>query len=738
MSKLAFTTGVLNEEGTVIGSSSKRYNVGMKGDFTISDKFRAKTSLKYGYQETYQPLGPGYFGLSQMYTNVPYLSNTTGTNLPSSNGLYGAFPDADATSTSTNYIAQALEQSNNNGRNTFQGSLGLEYDILKGLVAKTNLGFTTRNYAGSSFLPKYKRSVINNDQRDKAIYNVSQNTSKEWLAEAFLEYTKTFNKHKFSVLTGYTAQKEAASIVSARGLGFLTNNIRDLSQAQTVDSNQGYSSTQTLVGALARLNYNYDSKYYITGTWRNDGIGNRFVIENSRANFFSAAGGWNIDEEAFMDGSVFNVLKLRASWGQTGNALGVSPFQYLANYSNGTSGTDDSGYILGDAPYLSSGLTPDNTQNKSLTWEKQVQTNVGFEGELFNNSLYFTVDYFVKKSSDFLFNKVTPAQSGFSTGAVNAGQISNKGLELLVGYRKTKGEFTWDASVNLTTIKNNIDKLADENTKFVLLEENFIPTWATNWKDVTRSYVGGNVGTFYGYKADGIFQTQGEIDALNANAPGGAYQNPKTSPGDRKFKDLNGDGRITDADRTVIGSPIPKVFGNFNFNAKYKSFDLGIDIYGTFGNDILNYSRVEQETAGGFNLGQTYTNVSKDYYNNRWTVANPSNEYARAIVDDVDTKNNRVSDHFVEDGSYVRLRNVKFGYTFPSSMIKTIGMTNLNVFVSAQNLLTITKYSGIDPEVGQLGSNIDGKTLDTVQATGIDIGAYPVSKSLTVGVNLQF
>ncbi|MDI1304266.1 MAG: SusC/RagA family TonB-linked outer membrane protein, partial [bacterium] len=497
-------------------------------------------------------------------------------------------------------------------------------------------------------------------------------------------------------------------------------------------------STQTLVGALARLNYNYDSKYYITGTWRNDGIGNRFVIENSRANFFSAAGGWNIDEEAFMDGSVFNVLKLRASWGQTGNALGVSPFQYLANYSNGTSGTDDSGYILGDSPYLSSGLTPDNTQNKSLTWEKQVQTNVGFEGELFNNSLYFTVDYFVKKSSDFLFNKVTPAQSGFSTGAVNAGQISNKGLELLVGYRKTKGEFTWDASVNLTTIKNNIDKLADENTKFVLLEENFIPTWATNWKDVTRSYVGGNVGTFYGYKADGIFQTQGEIDALNANAPGGAYQNPKTSPGDRKFKDLNGDGRITDADRTVIGSPIPKVFGNFNFNAKYKSFDLGIDIYGTFGNDILNYSRVEQETAGGFNLGQTYTNVSKDYYNNRWTVANPSNEYARAIVDDVDTKNNRVSDHFVEDGSYVRLRNVKFGYTFPSSMIKTIGMTNLNVFVSAQNLLTITKYSGIDPEVGQLGSNIDGKTLDTVQATGIDIGAYPVSKSLTVGVNLQF
>jgi TonB-linked SusC/RagA family outer membrane protein len=738
MTKLAFTTGMLDEEGTVIGSSSKRYNVGLKGDFTISDKFRAKTSLKYGYQETYQPLGAGFLGLAKMFTNLPYLSNSTGTNLPASNGLYGAFPDADAAGTSLNYIAQTLEQSNDNGRNTIQGSLGLEYDILKGLVAKTNLGFTTRNYAGSTFLPKYFRSVINNDLRDKAIYNVSQNTSKEWLAEAFLEYSKIVNKHKFAVLTGYTAQKEAASIVSARGLGFLTNDIRDLSQAQTVDSNQGYSSTQTLVGALGRLNYNYDSKYYITGTWRNDGIGNRFIVENSRANFFSVAGGWNIDEEAFMEGSVFNVLKLRASWGQTGNALGVSPFQYLTNYSNGTSGTDDSGYVLGDSPYLSSGLTPDNTQNTKLTWEKQVQTNVGIEGELFNSSLYFTVDYFVKKSSDFLFNKVTPAQSGFSTGAVNAGQISNKGLEVLVGYRKTKGEFTWDASINLTTIKNNIDKLADANTTFVLLEENFMPTWATNWKDITRSYVGGNVGTFYGYKADGIFQTQGEIDALNATAPGGAYQNPKTSPGDRKFKDLNGDGRITDEDRTVIGTPIPKVFGNFNFNAKYKSFDLGIDIYGSFGNDILNYARVEQETAGGFNVGQTYTNVSKDYYNNRWTTANPSNEYARAIVDDVDTKNNRVSDHFVEDGSYIRLRNVKFGYTFPSSIIKTIGLTNLNIFVSAQNLLTITKYSGIDPEVGQLGSNIDGKTLDTVQATGIDVGAYPVSRSLTMGVNLQF
>jgi TonB-linked SusC/RagA family outer membrane protein len=739
--KLAFTAGILDEEGTVIGSSNKRYNTALKGDFTISEKFRAKASLKYGYQETYQTLAPGYFGLAQLYTNLPHLTNAsatnyTGTSLANSNGLYGAFSEGNEASTSTNIIGQALEQSNDNGRHTIQGGLGLEYDLLKGLILKTNLGFTTRSYASSNFLPTYFRTAKSNDQRAKAQYTLAQNTSKEWLAEAFLDYTKTIGKHKFNAMTGYTAQKEAFTTISTVGLGFLSNDLRDMSQAQSYSDHRGFATTQTLVGAMGRINYNFDSKYYITGTWRNDGIGNRFAIENARENFYSVAGGWNIDEEAFMDGSIFNTLKLRASWGQTGNAL-INTFQYIANYSNGTSGTDNSGYIFGDLSTPAQGLTPDNLANPKLSWEKQVQTNIGIEGELLNNHIFFTIDYFKKVSSDFLFNKVIPAQNGFTTATVNAGQVSNKGLEILVGYRKTKGDFTWDASVNFTTINNNIDRLADNN-KYVLLEENFMPTWATNWKDITRSYVGGNVGTFYGYKADGIFQSQAEIDALNAASPEGVYQHSKTSPGDRKFKDINGDGVINDKDQAVIGSPIPNIYGNLNFNAKYKSFDLGIDVYGSFGNEILNFARVQQESAGGFNLGNTYTNVSEDYYNNRWTSTNASNEYARAIINDVDTKNNRVSDHFVEDGSYVRLRNVKFGYTLPSEFIQKIGMTNCNIYISAQNLITITKYSGLDPEIGQLSSNINGGGLNTVQATGIDIGAYPISKSLTFGVNLQF
>ncbi|TRX42396.1 SusC/RagA family TonB-linked outer membrane protein [Flavobacterium restrictum] len=740
--KLAFTAGMLNEEGTVVGSSAKKYTTGLKGDFVITSKLRAKANLKYGYQEAYQTLAPGFNGIAKLYTNLPFLtdataSNYSGTSLAQSNGLYGAFEDSNEASTSVNVIGQALRQSNDNARNTIQGGLGLDYDLLKGLTLKTNLGFTTRNYAGSNFSPTYFLSAKSNDQTTKAQYSLSQNTSKEWLAEAFLNYTKSFGKHKIEALTGYTASKSAYTAMSTTGLGFLSNDLRDMSQAQKITDTRGFASTETLVGALGRLNYNYDSKYYVTATWRNDGIGNRFLIDKSRENFYSVAGGWNIDEESFMDGSIFDVLKLRASWGQTGNAYGVSSFQYLANYSNGTSGTDDSGYIFGTNPTASQGLSPNNLANPNLTWEKQVQTNVGLEGELFNNYLFFTVDYFKKTSSDFLFNKVIPAQSGFTTQAVNAGQVTNKGLEVLVGYRQTKGELTWDASVNFTTIDNNIDKLAGD-AEYTLLEESFMPTWATNWTDITRSYVGGNVGTFYGYKSDGIFQTKAEVDALNAKAPGGAYQNAKTTAGDRKFQDLNGDGVITDADRTVIGSPIPKVYGNFNFNAKYKAFDLGIDIYGSFGNDILNYARVEQETAGGFNLGNAYTNVSKDYYNNHWTTTNPSNEYARALVNDVDTKNNRVSDHFVEDGSYVRLRNVKFGYTLPSDLIKKIGMTNCNLYMSFQNLLTITKYSGIDPEIGQIGSNINGGSVNTVQATGIDAGAYPVSKAVTFGVNLQF
>lgn len=316
---------------------------------------------------------------------------------------------------------------------------------------------------------------------------------------------------------------------------------------------------------------------------------------------------------------------------------------------------------------------------------------------------------------------------------MNGGNIVNQGLELLVGYRQNEGDFHWDVSANFTKVNNEIRELVGNNP-YVIFPSTFAPGFVDNWQGITRSYEGGNVGTFYGYRADGIFQTQAEIDVLNAAAPGGVYQYADTAPGDRKFRDLNGDGTVTPDDREVIGSPVPDFYGGVNFSASYKNFDLGIDIYGTYGNDILNFTRVELETAGGYGLDNAYSNIGTDYFNNRWTTTNPSNEYARAVVADVN-KNNRASDHYVEDGSFLRLRNLKFGYSVPASSVERMGVTNLKFYVSAQNLITLTSYSGWDPEIGEV-SDIDGNS--GVQTRGIDFGSYPVTKIFTLGMNLQF
>jgi len=528
----------------------------------------------------------------------------------------------------------------------------------------------------------------------------------------------------------------------------LNNTVRDISQADNISSAQGYSSTSTLASTFGRLNYSFDSKYYLTATIRRDGVGDRFGENELWGVFPAFAAGWNIDEESFMDTSVFDILKLRGSYGETGSFIGIDPFSFNVTYGNG-SGFNNAGYLFGASGGQegtpAQGLYAERLPNPDLKWETQKQTNIGLEGELLARRLYFSADWFKKESSDFLFNETIPTQTGYTSRAVNAGSVVNKGLEVLVGYRDFEGDFQWDISANVTFIDNEITSLTSE-LDYTVFPAEFVPNFVTNWLGFTRSYVGGEVGSFYAYRADGIFQSQAEIDALNSDAlAAGAdwYQVEETSPGDRKFRDLDGDGTITSDDREIIGSPIPDFYGGLNITLSYKNFDLGIDLYGTYGNEIMNFTRVELETLGGFGLPNTYTNVSREYYNNRWTPENPSNTYARALIDesqDVNIQNNRVSDHFMEDGSFLKLRNLRLAYNLPSSVVGSLGMTGAKIYVSGQNLLTWTKYSGWDPEIGQNADipQADGSTRSSAQTRGVDFGAYPVTSSYTLGVNLKF
>ncbi|WP_373518173.1 SusC/RagA family TonB-linked outer membrane protein [Pricia sp.] len=729
--RAAFTAGLLDEDGVVLASSYKRYNVGLNLDADLSDKLRLKTDLKYAYSEKFQNLGAGYFNLLKVFANVPYLDDRTGTNLPyDGNGNFGAFTDSELIAPSSNSLAGALRPDNDNGTNVVLGNFSLEYDFLPNLTAKGNFGFKSQNYAGWSFSPTYNNG--GRDNNPNASYNITQNTANEYIAEGIVQYNKEFDKHKVDVLAGLSAQRNKYKNIRVNSQGFLNNDIRDLSQAATITDQSGTWGTSTLASTFARLNYSYDSRYYLTATVRRDGNGDHFGANNLYGIFPSFALSWNVDEEAFMEDSFFDVLKLRGSWGETGSFLGIPAFQFLANYDNGDS-SNDAGYVLGGSPVQ--GLQPVSLSNPNLKWERQIQTNIGLEAEFLNNRLYLTADWFNKEASDFLFQQAIPSQTGFTTQSVNGGNVTNKGFEILVGYRKFDGDFTWDVSANFTAIKNNITELVGVND-YVVFNSEFAPGFVDNWQGVTRSYVGNNVGTFYGYRADGIFQTQAEIDALNAAAPAdiGVYQSASTAPGDRKFKDLNNDGFITGEDREVIGSPFPDFYGGMNLNAAYKGFDLQMDIYGTYGNEILNFSRVELETFGGYGLDNAYSNISTAYYNNHWTPSNPSNTYSRAVIADVN-KNNRVSDHYVEDGSFLRLRNVRLGYSLPNNLIENLGMASAKIYISGQNLVTLTGYSGWDPEIGQVSDN-NGNS--GVQTRGIDTGAYPITRSFTLGVNLQF
>lgn len=753
--RVAFNAGMIQEEGTIVGSSYDRYTMGLNAQFDLSEKFRVKADVKYAYTESVVQLNQGYYNIVKLVGNIPHLASpgaanlnggTNSINVPyDGNGNFGAYPDVNTNAFrgNTNVIGNALRNESNNGSNNILANVSLEYDLLPSLTAKINVGGNINVFSGNNFNPSYYSSFNNVDLNETGDYDVQNNTNNELLAEGILQYTKEIGDHKIDLLGGISSQRNYFKRIRSRASGFLNDAIRDISQGADVTNAEGRTARTTLASTFARLNYNFNSKYYVTATIRRDGVGDRFGENELWGTFPSFAAGWNIDEEDFMSDSMFDVLKLRGSWGETGSFNGIDPFRFDVIYvsSNNGDALDPADYDFGgvSAP----GLFPQSLPNPDLRWETQVQTNIGLEAELLERRLYITADWFKKESSDFLFDETIPVQNGFTSRAVNSGSVINEGFEFLVGYRKFDGDFTWDISANVTLLDNEISELTSSQP-FYTVPTAFVPTFAGGyaWGGLTRSEVGGQVGSFYGFRADGIFQTQAEIDALNAavvaNPDNDAeyYQREDTSPGDRKFKDLNGDGSIDEEnDREVIGSPIPDFYGGLNLNFSYKNFDLGIDLYGSYGSEIMNFVRVELETSSTYGTADAYSNIGRDYYNGRWTGPGTSNTYARAIGNDGLVGNGRASDYFMEDGSFLRLRNLRIAYNLPSSLTEVIGMSSAKIYVSSQNLITWTKYTGWDPEVGQ---NADINGVNNLSSRGVDSGQYPISTSFTFGVNLQF
>ena len=738
----AFSLGLVDQKGIVLGSDYKRYNASLNADYQATKWLKASVSLKYTRSNSKIALGTGGqdagVGVGTLTKLIPTMTGNPDTDqVKDALGNYGYFTkDNTAVNYLDNPVALIETQDQKNINNFLLASGYLEATIVEGLKVKSTFGVNLSDYSGYYFTPSHNRFL----SEALAFYSQSANNTSEYLWENTLAYKKAFGVHVIDFVGGFSFQENVFRRVGGEGNGLISNRLRNLASVQTITDIYGDQLNKSLASQFGRISYTLLDRYLFTATVRRDGS-SIFGGNKQYGVFPSAAIGWRVINEPFFENvNGITDLKLRASYGEVGNQFGIPAFEYMAQYGTGGSqlSMENVGYPFNKV--YQEGLVLESLPNPDLKWETSVQTDIGLDAAFLNNQITLTADYYIKESRDFLLEIPVPAQTGFAVASRNVGSIRNSGFEVELGFRESEGDFQYGISANITTVNNEILDLSGLEAIGNIGGLGFPNVGGNTWVDFSRSEVGGEVGAFYGYRNAGIFQNQQEIDALNAiaaeeNGPDTYYQLSSTAPGDRKFKDLNGDGRVTTEDQEVIGSPIPDFYGGLNFDASYKNFDFSMFWYATVGNDIFNYTNRVLQSFGATQGGIGLQNISEEYYLNRWTESNRSTEYARITRADLNG-NTRPSDVFVEDGSYLRLRNIQIGYTLPSAILENLNIERVRVYVNAQNLLTFTKYSGLDPEIGQIADPDTGER--NVTMTGVDVGTYPSSKFFGVGLNVTF
>ena len=587
-------------------------------------------------------------------------------------------------------------------------------------------------------------------------FDLSQSHGTTYGIETYLTWKWNNDIHDITLMAGNSVSKYFGSWVNAGAKEFPDPSLRDTrltTNADTKYGNGAYNADSRMISYYGRAVYNLLDRYILTATIRRDGSSN-FTSSNKWGTFPSAAFAWRISEEPFMKSADWlSNLKLRFGWGQTGNAgnlasqavAGISTWALKYNtYPQGGSmgfGSNDTvntGY---------KGLLVDT----NLKWETNEQLNFGLDFGLLNGDLNFSLDYFIRTTKDLLINRQIRTSTGFSSIYTNFGEIENKGFEFNITYNKRLNkDWSINASLNGSTLKNKVKNMG-------------YPQKATNdsssgdgsnvgavgapagfyWGEHSISMEGEAVGSFYGYVTDGIFQSQAEIDALNKSAYEAAlaavggdpfkvsddqhyYQKQATAPGDFKYKDLNGDGRITDADRTILGNGIPKFNFGLNLGATYKNWDFSMYLYGVLGQKILSYSAMRMSTMFSSD-DQTVPNILQDSYDKVWRAGNEANATLPRLLIIDNNYNMRVSDAWVKNGDFLRISNLQIGYTLPKTFLTHLGIQNARVYAAVQNLLTISGYNKYgDPECGQ----------GSVLFTGLDTGRYPMPRTFMFGLNV--
>ena len=730
--------GYYDQKGIVLGSYFKRLTLGLNLDYQPTKWLKSSSSAKYSYQNANNPFGTGSLGNIAQLPPTLDGGNKVTSQISDGNGNYGFFNPIYTYVAKYNNPIYSINTNQYVGINQFfLANTSLEATLIDGLKIKTNAGATITSSNGSYFSPEDDRLVNQYGAQagatQNANYSQSLNSSFDWLWENTLSYDKTFGKHTINFVGGVSQQLTTYNGFS--GSGVPPNSvIKDISQVTNLKLGSSAQNIDAYASQFARLGYNYAGKYYLTATVRRDGS-SKFAEGHQYGVFPSGGLSWKAKEESFLkDVEWLSNLKLRGSYGKVGNAIPIPRFQFQSLYSTGSAATNSGnlGYPFGKI--YQAGIAATIPDNPNLHWETDYQTDLGADLAFLHGDLTVTIDWFNRKSQDFLLFVKTPPQTGYQYQAQNVGSMNNKGLEFSVNYSHTvNSDFRFGAGLTVSVIKNKLTSLTSGATSIT----NFggLGLNGQGWGTFTQTNIGQPVGEFYGYKSIGILQSQAQIDALNANAKAksnGVYQfyyQAATAPGDRYFADTNGDGVVTASDQVSLGSPQPKFFGGFNLDGNYKNWDVNLYFYGVYGNKILNYVEDNLETFQnrGF-VG--IENISQEYYKNAWTPTNPSNTYSRIYYNDNSILNSVPSSQWIENGSFLKLKTLTIGYNISGDLLKKLLISKLRIYASTQNLFTITSYKGLDPEIGVQGGN--------ATQTGIDNGTYPSSKYYTVGLNVTF
>jgi len=633
---------------------------------------------------------------------------------------YFAGAKANTLGNGTNPIRrQVLGKKNIGTFNRVFGNAYIAVDIIEGLKFRSSFGIDMGNSLRKSF--GYP-TPENSEPATVTDLNEDYRTSFNWTWTNTLTYNKTFaEKHNLSLLAGYEAIDNSNNGMDGYLAGFVTTDpnawyIQDALGDPSTQNVRSFGGKSSLTSIFAKIDYNFANKYYLSGTVRRDGS-SKFGESNRFGTFPAFSAGWRISDESFMQGLTWlDDFKIRAGWGITGNQN--IPDGRVANQFGGS--TQDTFYdINGQNTALVTGYRLTALGNPDLKWEENISQNLGFDLALFGSQLTLVLDVYERTVDGLLFDPQLPATAGRANPpVVNIGKMQNRGFDFTIGYRSAStGDFNWNVDFNAGHYRNEIVTIAGEQDFF------FGPVGGRGGTTVINE-LGSPIGSFFGLVTDGIFQTQEEVNN-HVNENGDPVTQDGAAVGRFRFKDVNGDGNISAADRDIIGSPHPDLTAGLNFGANWRNWDLNMFFFGSFGNDIFDITK-EFTVFRLFN-----TNVRQDRLTDSWTPENPGATYPK--LDQNDQFSSQYSSFYVEDASYVRLRNLQIGYNFPSSS----WFNNMRIYVQGQNLFTITQYSGYDPALPSISTSGSGGNRSD-QAQGIDRGTYPASRIFSIGLNASF